>query len=51
LWARASPADAQSAGNNVTQIYVNMRAVAMRSFTNEKRPPGVNLMDRYPGLG
>ena len=51
LWARAIQGNAQSADYNVTQVYVNMREVAMRSFTDERRPPGVNLMDRYPGLG
>ncbi|MET0167755.1 MAG: hypothetical protein ABW318_22510 [Vicinamibacterales bacterium] len=27
-----------------------MRESAMRTFTNERRPPGVSLMDRYPNL-
>jgi hypothetical protein len=50
LWARATHSNTQPAVHNVTEVYVNMREVAMRGFIDEKRPPGVNLMDRYPSL-
>jgi hypothetical protein len=35
---------------NVTQILLDMRQTALSNFTDERRPAGVRLMDRYPYL-
>ena len=36
--------------NNVTQIYLDMRKAALATFTDDRRPADVRLMDRYPYL-
>jgi hypothetical protein len=35
---------------NVSQIYLDMRKAVMSTFSNERRPADVSLMDRYPNL-
>jgi len=36
--------------SNVTQILLELRQTALSNFTDERRPAGIRLMDRYPHL-
>jgi hypothetical protein len=48
--ADSSPRVTVMSNSEVTQIYLEMREKAMKSFSNSKRPAGVSLMDLYPNL-
>jgi hypothetical protein len=36
--------------NNVTETYLTMRQAAISTFSNDKRPADLTLIDRYPNL-
>ena len=48
--ADLSPRVTVMSNSEVTQIYLEMRQKAMKTFANSKRPAGVSFMDLYPNL-